>query len=70
MPKIHPRELIVRKAANALAEAILKTTEDLTENEALSVVNGELSRYIGGVAKYGIREERHPGEPDTPGGWE
>jgi hypothetical protein len=33
-------------------------------------VNEELSRFVGSVAKYVIREERHPGEPDKPGGWE
>jgi hypothetical protein len=70
LPRLHPRERIVNKARAKLSETVSEVVKDLTEGEALSVVNEELHRFIGGVAKYVIRDERHPGEPDKPGGWE
>ena len=43
---------------------------DLTEGERLRVVAKVFGGYVGSVAKYAIREERHPGQPDKPGGLE
>jgi len=62
----HPREQFVNSAKAAIAEAILKASEehDLTYGELTAILAGELAS----VAKYQIREERHPDEPDKPGG--
>ncbi len=50
--------------ASALVDIVKKY--DLTEAEALRLVVSEFSAWIGLVAKYAIREERH-GNTDTPG---
>ncbi len=70
LPRIHPREKIVREAASKLRLFLVEVTKDLTEAEGLRIVNDVLSSHIGSIAHYAIRAERHPGEPDTPGGWE
>jgi len=69
--RIHPREEIVRGAENGIRLALADIVQEhkLTEAEALRVVNAALSDWIGGVAKFAIREERH-GNSDTPGGFE
>ncbi len=69
--KIHPREPRVRQAENELRTALADIVKkyDLTDGEALAIVNAALSGWVGGVAKYAIREERH-GNTDTPGGLE
>ena len=71
LPRLHPRERIVRKAENDLRSAVIDIVHkaELTTGESLQVVNGALSGWIAGVAKHAIREERHPGEPDKPGGF-
>lgn len=68
LPRIHPREKLVNDARAVLSKAVSDATEGLTEGEALKVVTQTLSDYVLGVAKYAIREERHPGQPDKPGG--
>lgn len=69
--KIHPREVIVRKAENELRELLCTVTDKhgLTEAEKLRVINAIASDWIAGVAKYAIRDERH-GVTDKPGGLE
>jgi hypothetical protein len=64
--KIHPRVSIVAKARSELAIALLNIVEnnDLTYGEIHSIINDEQSSWI----KYQIREERHPNNPDKPGG--
>jgi hypothetical protein len=69
MPQIHEREVLVREAERAASEAIAGACQGLTEGERLRVLASVLSAEIGGTAKYMIREERHPGDPDRPGGW-
>lgn len=69
-PKLHHREAIVRKAKLELMELLFKLRNDLTPGEYLKVVTEELSNEWHGVAKYMIREERHPDNPDQPGGLE
>jgi hypothetical protein len=68
--KIHPREVAVKAAEldikRAIEEAVKK--HGLTSGEELHAVNAAASGWIAGIAKYAIREERHPGEPDRPGG--
>ena len=69
--RIHPREERCHKAENELRESLLEIVQkhELTEAEALRVVNAALSGWVGSVAKYAIREERH-GDPSKPGGVE
>jgi hypothetical protein len=69
MSRMHEREALVRAAETKLRTALAEATEGLTEYESLRVVNGCASDYIGGIAKYGIREERH-GNVNKPGGLE
>ena len=42
--------------------------EDLTPYEFLQVLSEVTTDEWHSYTKYGIREERHPGEPDKPGG--
>ena len=69
MMRIHPREERVRLAEHELLQHLveMKRRHDLTEAEALRVVNAVCSDWIAGVAKHSIRIERHR-NPDTPGG--
>lgn len=67
---MHPREENVRKARLKLMECLIKLHEDLTDGEFLRVVTEELTGEWHLTAKYMIREERHPGEPDKAGGLE
>lgn len=57
---IHPREERVRAAEHELLVTLIKLKErhDLTEAEALRVVNAVCSDWIAGVAKHSIRAER------------
>jgi hypothetical protein len=66
--KIHPREENVREARIKLMHFLAELRRELTEGEFLQVVTEELSREWNQVTRYLIREERHPGEPDKPGG--
>lgn len=70
LPRIHPREENVNKAKLELMECLGKIARDLTEGEMLKVVTEEMSSWISGIAKYQIRAERHPDNPDQPGGLE
>lgn len=64
--RIHPREQIVDQARLQIASAILSASKvhDLTDGELTAILAGELSS----LAKYQIRQERHPNDPDKPGG--
>ena len=69
--KLHHREKIVQKAELKLMADITELYEmGLTDAEMLRVVCSELSSFIGRYAKYEIRAERHPNDPDCPGGIE
>jgi hypothetical protein len=73
MPRLHPREEIVTRAQIDLTAAVLAWREEhaeLTPWELVRVLSGVLDSQLGGVAKYMIRAERHPDDPDKPGGWE
>lgn len=70
VPRLHPRERVVRLARTRLDEAVLDVVSDLTEGEALRVVGAALSDYVAGAAKHMIRAERHPSDPDKAGGLE
>jgi len=71
LPRIHPREQVVSAARNELANAVLEViqTHELTEGEALKVVSQALGEWLGSAATHMIRDERHRGNPDKPGGW-
>ncbi len=62
----HPRESIVAQAGTELSQAVsaIATKHNLTYGELFSA----LSAIQGNWAKYQIRDERHPNEPDKPGG--
>jgi len=66
----HHREENVRQASLKLMNFLGELQKDLTEGEYLRVVTEELSKEWSLTAKYMIREERHPGEPDKEGGLE
>lgn len=70
--RLHARELRCQQATNDLRTAILDVQKkyDLTEGEALQAVSLTLGGWVSNMAKYLIREERHPGEPNKPGGLE
>ena len=67
MARIHPRSSIVREAELRISQAIQEAVKDLTDAETLQAVNGVCSSFIAGMAKYAIRAERHPENPDNPG---
>lgn len=64
--KLHERVLIVEKASLEIAQFVLDISEKygLTDGEYLKILSENLSN----TAKYMIREERHPGDPDAKGG--
>ena len=72
LPVAHHREKLVNEAELDLIKAytdIIKQ-KDLTTAEVLRVVTNFVHRSIGNIAKYAIRHERHPDDPEKPGGWE
>lgn len=71
--KMHPREAKVTEAWLALTKAMHKwyrspEAEELTDSEFYFVMAGVLGDAIASYAKYQIREERHPDNPNKPGG--
>lgn len=70
--RIHHREARTHKAEHDLREFVrgLRDKHDLSDGEMLRVVSDAFGDYVAGVAKFWIREERHPGKPERPGGLE
>jgi hypothetical protein len=68
-PRIHPRETVVREAAQKLRSHLLTVVQesDLTEGEQLRVISEVYSDWVASMAKYMIRHERH-GNENKPGG--
>jgi hypothetical protein len=66
--KLHPRVPIVQQAHNELGLATIEIVNkyDLTFGELFSVLNQIEASWL----KYCIRDERHPDDPDKPGGLE
>lgn len=66
MPRIHEREVKVRRASAELETMILQKAreEDLTDVELLQALTSAMQ----GSLKYMLRRERH-GDEDTPSGW-
>jgi methyl coenzyme M reductase gamma subunit len=69
LPRIHPRESMVRAAESRVRNALANETHGLTEGERLRVIAAVFGDAVGSIAKLAIREERH-GDPDKPGGEE
>jgi hypothetical protein len=67
LPRIHEREQIVKDAERAIARAIDEAVKGLTTAEGLRAVNTACADWIGGIARYAIRIERH-GDAEKPGG--
>lgn len=67
--RIHPREERTKKAEVELKSAVseLVKKHELSEGEALRVVNAAFSDWIAGVAKFAIRMERHGNTNDAGG---
>lgn len=63
----HPREAIVRAAEAKIRAVFMEALDDLTDAEQIRVVSGAAHEWLGVIAKYAIREERH-GDHNTPGG--
>ena len=63
--KIHPRTMIVQKADSELARFLLDLAKkhDLTYGEIFALIGRQISEY----AKYQIRTERHPDDPEKKG---
>jgi hypothetical protein len=64
--RIHERVMIVQAAELRLSEAVCEMVKkhELTYGELTMILAGQLQRW----AKYQIRSERHPEDPDKPGG--
>jgi len=65
---MHPRVPIVQRAHVELDTAVTEIIKkyELTYYELFGVLNQVEASWL----KYAIRDERHPGEPDKPGGLE
>jgi hypothetical protein len=63
--KLHERTTIVEKARHAFAMFLLDLQQkhDLTYGEMFSILGGS----IADLAKYQIRHERHPDDPNKKG---
>lgn len=63
--KIHPRYFVVSKAGIELSEFLinLQQKHELTYGETFKLLGEIIQRE----AKYAIREERHPDNPDKKG---
>ena len=63
--KLHKRFYVVEKASEEMKEAYRKIVKkyDLTYGEGQKI----FAELLASDAKYVIREERHPGDPDKKG---
>lgn len=72
MSQIHPRVDVVKGARRDLESKVQEWSnqysDELTDAEMLLIVGEVLNREIGDIAKYMIRNERHPDNPEMPGG--
>jgi hypothetical protein len=61
--RLHPRTLVVQGASAdvGLAVADIADRHDLTVVEIVKILNEQSAGWI----KHLLREERHPGDPDT-----
>lgn len=63
--KLHNRMMLVQEARAEFGKLVAEWAEkhDLTYGELVSVMSEQLQS----IAKYMIREERHPDDPEMPG---
>jgi hypothetical protein len=67
--KLHPRVMPWQRARNDIDAAVseaMKKHPDLTYIELLQIFNEITASWL----KYALRDERHPDDPDKPGGLE
>jgi len=67
--KLHPRVMPCQAARADMQKAVCDVVnkhKDLTHLELISILNEVTAGWIG----YAIRDERHPDDPDKPGGLE
>jgi hypothetical protein len=67
--RLHPRVPIYQKARNDIGKAVsdaMKDNPDLTYLELVGILNEIQRSWIG----WGIRDERHPDDPEKRGGEE
>ena len=62
--KIHPRSIVVDKAALDAAVALdgIANNYHLTTTELFIIIN----RYQSNILKFALRSERHPDDPSNP----
>ena len=63
--KLHPRTVVLQRARHAFETFLLEleTEHELTYGELFSL----LGNAVANLAKYQIRAERHPDDPDKKG---
>lgn len=67
--KMHPRVMPWQRARNDISAAVseaMKKHPDLTYIELFQIFNEITASWL----KYALRDERHPNDPDKPGGLE
>ena len=69
---IHPRVAIVNDAISRMNKTLGDVADELelTNGEYLMVIGAVFGDRLQGFAKHMIRAERHPEDPDKPGGLE
>ncbi len=70
LPKIHPREYVYDKALIRIRKLLRELQKELTQGEYLKLITQELAYEWMFTAQHTIRHERHPDDPDKPGGCE
>lgn len=71
MARIHQREPKVTSVENEIRRAVAAIVYgdfELTDGEVVRVVSGALGGFLQAYAKQMVRTERHPDDPDKPGG--
>jgi len=68
LPRIHDRESLVQEAEFKIKGVLIEACKELTYGEELRVLANVFGGTLSSIAKHTIREERHPGKPDKPGG--
>jgi hypothetical protein len=70
--RTHARELVVAEMKSRLVTALHHVLYDkeaaLTPGETLRIVADVFGDWLSSRAKYEIRQERHPDNPEKPGG--
>lgn len=70
MPRRHPRDIICSQAELGIRNAIADIVElyKLSDAEQLQVVMNACNGNLNNLVRHMIRDERHPDDPNKPGG--